>query len=155
MRDIRALREARLRDSVPNQLGKLFRVMARVYNRALKPFDISSVQAHILATLWMGGPMTVGELQQILMLGSSTLSGALDRMEARGLLSRKTDPRDRRAFVLTPVDWPARKREALLDTLIATEDECFGGLNASERRELGRLLSKATRAVADVEDDGG
>ena len=38
---------------MPNQLGKLFRVMARTYNKALLPFEISSVQAHILATLWI------------------------------------------------------------------------------------------------------
>ncbi|MCU1279520.1 MAG: hypothetical protein JWM53_3066, partial [bacterium] len=28
---------------MPNQLGKLFRVMARIYNRALLPLEISSV----------------------------------------------------------------------------------------------------------------
>lgn len=147
------MREARLRDSLPNQLGKLFRVMARIYNRALRPFEISSVQAHILATLWMTGPLTIGELQAILMLGSSTLTGAIDRMEARGLLSRTAVAGDRRAFRLTPVEWPARKREALLDTLVDTEDECFAALTAAERRELSRLLGKAIAGVATVEDE--
>jgi len=70
MRDSRT-RESRLRESIPHQLGKLFRVMARVYNRALTPFEISSVQAHILATLWIEGAMTIGELQAHMMLGSS------------------------------------------------------------------------------------
>lgn len=138
---------------MPNQLGKLFRVMARIYNRALKPFEISSVQAHILATLWMGGAMTIGELQALLMLGSSTLTGAIDRMERAGLVKRTPVAGDRRAFRLTPVDWPAKKREALLDTLVATEDECFAALSAAERRELSRLLTKAVAGVAGVEDD--
>jgi DNA-binding MarR family transcriptional regulator len=141
-----------LRDSVPNQLGKLFRVMARVYNRALTPFEVSSVQAHILATLWLDGPMTIGELQGRLMLGSSTLTGAIDRMERGGLVKRSAVEGDRRAYRLQPADWPAKKRDGLLETLAATENECFRGLNASERKELSRLLGKAL-AVFEEDDD--
>jgi DNA-binding MarR family transcriptional regulator len=138
---------------VPNRLGKLFRVMARVYNRALQPFEISSVQAHILATLWLSGPMTIGELQATLMLGSSTLTGAIDRMERGGLVKRSPVEGDRRAYRLQPVDWPAKKREALLETLAATEDDCFRALSGAERKELARLLGKALSAFAEVEDD--
>lgn len=127
--------------------------MARVYNRALQPFEISSVQAHILATLWLDGPMTIGELQARLMLGSSTLTGAVDRMEARGLLKRTAVAGDRRAFSLAPVAWPPKKREALLDTLAATEDDCFRALAAAERKELTRLLGKALSVYKEADDD--
>ena len=126
--------------------------MARVYNRALSPFEISSVQAHILATLWLEGPMTIGELQARLMLGSSTLTGAVDRMEKGRLVQRSAVAGDRRAFRLVPVEWVAKKREALLDTLAATEDVCFAGLSASERRELSRLLGKALGALSEDDD---
>ena len=128
---------------MPSQLGRLFRVMARTYNRALVPFEISSVQAHILATLWIEGAMTIGELQARLMLGSSTLTGAVDCMERAGLLKRLPVEGDRRAFRLLPVTWPAKKAEALMDTLVKTEDECFRGLTAAERRTLSQLLGKA------------
>jgi DNA-binding MarR family transcriptional regulator len=138
---------------VPHRLGKLFRVMARVYNRALVPFEISSVQAHILATLWLDGPMTIGELQARLMLGSSTLTGAVDRMQARGLVQRTAVAGDRRAFRLAPVEWPAKKREALLDTLAATEDDCFRALGVAERKELTRLLGKALSIYQADPDD--
>ena len=128
---------------MPNQLGKLFRVMARVYNRALVPFEISSVQAHILATLWIEGAMTIGELQARLMLGSSTLTGAVDRMERAGLLKRQPVEGDRRAYRLLPVVWTEKKATALLETLSKTENEVFRGLTAAERRTLSSLLAKA------------
>jgi len=138
---------------VPNQLGKLFRVMARVYNRALVPFEISSVQAHILATLWIEGAMTMGELQARMMLGSSTLTGAVDRMERGSLLKRQPVEGDRRAFRLVPVAWPARKVDAVLETLATTEDDVFRGLTAAERRTLSTLLGKALAPHAGDDDE--
>ena len=138
---------------MPSQLGKLFRVMARTYNKALVPFEISSVQAHILATLWIEGEMTIGELQARLMLGSSTLTGAVDRMERASLVKRHAVEGDRRAFRLLPVTWSARKAEALLETLAATEDQCFRGLTVAERKELSRLLGKALAAFKESDDE--
>jgi len=138
---------------VPNQLGKLFRVMARTYNRALVPFEISSVQAHILATLWIEGSMTIGELQARLMLGSSTLTGAVDRMERAGLLKRTPVEGDRRAYRLMPVTWSARKAEGLMETLAKTEDEVFRGLTVAERRTLSSLLAKALAPFSGDDDE--
>ena len=127
--------------------------MARTYNKALVPFEISSVQAHILATLWIDGSMTIGELQARLMLGSSTLTGAIDRMERAGLLKRLPVEGDRRAYKLAPVTWSAKKAEALMETLATTEDEVFRGLTATERRTLSTLLGKALAPLAGEDDD--
>ena len=127
--------------------------MARVYNRALTPFEISSVQAHILATLWIEGAMTIGELQAHMMLGSSTLTGAVDRMERAGLVKRQPVEGDRRAYRLLPVVWPAKKADALLETLATTEDEVFRGLTAAEHRTLSTLLQKALAPHAGADDE--
>ncbi len=138
---------------MPNQLGKLFRVMARTYNKALVPFEISSVQAHILATLWIDGSMTIGELQARLMLGSSTLTGAIDRMERAGLLKRLPVEGDRRAYKLAPVTWSAKKAEAQMESLAKTEDEVFRGLTLADRRTLSSLLGKALAPLGGDDDD--
>ena len=50
-------------------------------------------------------------------------------------------------------NWPAKKKEALLDTLTDTEDRCFAGLAQSERRQLTSLLDKAFSSIAEVEGD--
>jgi len=41
----------------------------------------------VLSVLWLEGPLTIGELQAILALGSSTLTGTIDRMEKAGLVA--------------------------------------------------------------------
>lgn len=143
-----------MRESISNQVGRLFRHVARVHNRAVARFELSAVQANILAILWSEGPMNIGELQAELALGSSTLTGAVDRMERAGLVRRAAAAGDRRAVRVEPVAWPARRREALRDAFVATEDACYGELSASERRELLRLLGKAITSIEKV-DRGG
>jgi DNA-binding MarR family transcriptional regulator len=140
-----------MRESISNQVGMLFRRVARVHNRALKRFELSAVQANILAILWAEGPMNIGELQANLALGSSTLTGAIDRMERAGLVRRLPAAGDRRAVRLEPVAWPARKRQALAESFDATEDACYADLTAAERRELMALLLKATASIAKVD----
>jgi DNA-binding MarR family transcriptional regulator len=110
------------------------------------------VQANILAALFLKGPVTVSDLQTRLALGSSTITGALDRMEKQGLVNRQQSVEDKRSVVVTPPGWPTRKREALLDTLEATGNQCFARLSAAERRQLAQLLAKAIGSIAEVDD---
>jgi DNA-binding MarR family transcriptional regulator len=146
-------RDKPLRDSISYRLGKLFRVMAREQNRAVKAFGLSSVQGQILVTLWGQGPMTIGDLQAAQALGSSAATGAIDRMERAGLLRRTPVPGDRRASRLEPVEWPLKRKQALLAASLEADERCFSGLSAAERRELGRLLTKAAASLEDVDAD--
>jgi DNA-binding MarR family transcriptional regulator len=147
------VRDIRIRDSISNQVGRLFRHIARVHNRAARQFEVSAVQGNILAVLWSEGPMNIGELQALLALGSSTLTGAIDRMERAGLVQRVAAAGDRRAVRLEPVAWPARRREAMAEAFAATEKACYAGLSAAERQDLLRLLGKAIASIEKVDGD--
>ena len=142
-----------MRDSISNQVGKLFRHVARVHNRAVRRFELSTVQANILAILWEEGPLNIGELQAELALGSSTLTGAIDRMERVGLVKRAAVPGDRRAVRIEPVEWPAPKRKALSEAFVGTEEAAYGDLTPAERRELLRLVNKAIASIERVDHD--
>src|SRR5829696_1493271 len=102
----------RLDDSLGYALVRLFRFVNRETGRALAPYKLSAEQAHILLVLWFEGPIKIGELQRRLMLGSGTLSGALDRMEDAGLVRRVPDEEDGRAFKVEPARFDARRRRA-------------------------------------------
>jgi MarR family 2-MHQ and catechol resistance regulon transcriptional repressor len=43
------------------------------------------------------GPLTISELQDKVLLASGSMTAAVDRLEKRGLLVRKSGPADRRA----------------------------------------------------------
>lgn len=135
------MQDDRLRASLGNALVRLFRLVNRAHGRALKPHEVTTEQAHILSILWVEGPMTIGRLQRTLALSSPTLTGALDRMEAQGLVRRVPSPDDRRASLIEP-RVGARHRAKIEATLDDSEARCFSALSPAERRELLRLLDK-------------
>jgi MarR family transcriptional regulator, organic hydroperoxide resistance regulator len=57
-------------------------------------------EVNALAQLAAGAPSTVAELQAATGQRASTLTGVLDRLERRGLIERRLNPRDRRSFTI-------------------------------------------------------
>jgi DNA-binding MarR family transcriptional regulator len=143
------MQDERLRASLGNAMVRLFRLVNRVHNRALSDHGLTAEQAHILSVLWLIGPMTMGALQRHVALSSGTLTGAIDRMEAQGMVRRVASAEDRRAFRLEPT-MTSRARAKIEDVLDATEARVWGGLTAGERKELLRLLDKS---IAHLEPD--
>jgi DNA-binding MarR family transcriptional regulator len=62
---------------------------------------LSQGESHILALLATSSPMSIGELHQGLAHKRSTLTSILDRLAARGLITREVGESDRRTFVVT------------------------------------------------------
>ena len=135
------MQDERVRASLANGIVLLFRQVNRVHNRKFRELGVSAEQAHILSLLGLLGPMTIGRLQKQLSLSSATLTGALDRLESQGLVSRAPSPDDRRAFVIA--SRLTAKKQARMDAVIDEgETECFSVLSAAEKKELSRLVAK-------------
>jgi DNA-binding MarR family transcriptional regulator len=86
--------------------------------------------------------ISAGEVAEILHVHPSTLTGVLKRLEARGIVSRRADPRDARRALLALT---ARGRE--LDRLRS------GTVEAVVRRVLQRLppgSARSARALAEA-----
>jgi DNA-binding MarR family transcriptional regulator len=128
--------------AVPHAITRLFREQNRLHGRAVQAFGLSTEQAHLLLVLWTYGPMSMTELGREVALSSGTLSAAVDRMEAAGLVSRQPDPADRRALRIEPVQWPKERRKKLVDALLAVEGAMLAPLSDRERATLQTLLSR-------------
>jgi DNA-binding MarR family transcriptional regulator len=145
------MQDDRLRESLANAVVRLFRIVNRTHNRVIKPAGVSAEQAHVLTILDQLGPMTIGQLQQMLALSSPTLTGAIDRLEAQGLVRRKRSDDDQRAFVVEAL-LPGKKRTQILAAIDEGDKLCFGMLEPKERKELLRLVEKCLGHLQDAED---
>ena len=136
------MQDIRLRDSLGHAIVRLFRVVNRAHNRALRKHKLSGEQVHILSVLWINGPMTMGRLQRFLAVSSATLTGAIDRMEKIELVHRVPHPTDGRAMLVEAAASTVRRRVKINDTVMATEEELFGTLTKAERAQLLALITK-------------
>jgi DNA-binding MarR family transcriptional regulator len=62
---------------------------------------LSQGESHILALLATSSPMTIGELHHGLAHKRSTLTSILNRLVARGFVTREVGESDRRTFLVT------------------------------------------------------
>ncbi len=80
-----------------------------LYLADLRDEGLSQGEAHILALLATSAPATIAELHRGLAHKRSTLTSILDRLAARGFITREVSAEDRRTFVITPT---AKGRQA-------------------------------------------
>ncbi|MET7460771.1 MarR family transcriptional regulator [Nonomuraea sp. NPDC005501] len=84
-------------------LVRMSHVVQYVFADVSREHDITPQQAQLLCLL-IGGPVGMTELSRLLHLEKSSLTGLVDRVERRGLVTRVRDLEDRRAcrIELTP-----------------------------------------------------
>jgi len=88
------------------------------------------------------GPLPVNALGQKIRFTSGSISVAIDRLEAKGLVERKDDPADRRARIVHLTE-PGRKLiECAFREHAAALDHATSGLSETERTTALRLLKK-------------
>ena len=87
-------------------------------------------------------PLSQVEMGERLGIDRNTMVLLLDDLEARGLVTRRRDPRDRRAHLVSLTD--AGRDVLAQSTALArrTNDEVFAPLSAEERAQLHALLSR-------------
>ncbi|MFZ0269858.1 MarR family winged helix-turn-helix transcriptional regulator [Caulobacter sp.] len=77
------------------------RALARRFDEALRPFDLTSGQFSLLMSLNRPQPPTMGSVAGLLAMDRTTLTANLKPLERRGLLAISVDPGDRRSRRLT------------------------------------------------------
>lgn len=79
----------------------------------------------------------------------ATLGGVVDRLEAKGLLSRTVSPRDRRARELRLTPLGERLLDRVRPAVHRLQRDILQGLTDEERETFIALLAKATEAGND------
>ena len=117
-----------------------------LYLAGLRGHGLSQGEAHILALLAMSSPATIAELQRGLAHKRSTLTSILDRLAARGFITREVGAADRRTFVITPTAAGRRVARQVYEHLAALED-------AVSRRLAPDDIRGFMKVVAAVEEE--
>lgn len=124
------------------QVGRIRRALRREFEARAAELGITVAQYVVLKTLWQEDGMLTSLLAKAADCDGSTMTGLLDRLEAKGLLRRERCPEDRRAVrvFITPA---GRELEApLMEILTAMNQQALEGLTADDRGCLARCLAR-------------
>lgn len=120
------------------------RVRTAVEGNAAKG-GLDSAGFDVLLTLrrqGKGETLTPSELAGEMMLSTSAMTNRLDRLEKRGLIERRSDPKDRRSLKIALTEEGFSLADTLVMSHLAVEEEMLAPLDSAEREELKRLLAR-------------
>jgi MarR family transcriptional regulator, organic hydroperoxide resistance regulator len=133
-------------ESVLLELQRATHATVQVLATRLVDLDLTASDLNALGNLADGAPRTVSELGAAVGSRPTTLTGVLDRLERRGLVTRSPRPGDRRA-VQIELTADGRATAALVATALADlEREALAGLPAGSVESARAVL----RALAKV-----
>ena len=107
----------------------------------------------ILATLLRSGApyrLTAGDLAATAMITSGAITNRIDRLVARALVTRETDPANRRSVLITLTDRGRDLVDKALGDHVANEARMIDSLSPTEQERLAKLLRKMLTALGDV-----
>lgn len=124
---------------VLSRVTRLARHLDKLRGAAFAASGLESWEFDVLAALRRAGPgrrLSPGQLLRETMVTSGTMTNRVDRLAARGLVTRGPNPEDRRAVLVALTD---AGREAV--------DQALADLMASEREVLAHLDPAHTEAL--------
>jgi MarR family 2-MHQ and catechol resistance regulon transcriptional repressor len=123
-------------------LWKAAKAVEKVDRASIAQTGLGLSDFTIMEALLHKGPLPINQIGEKVLLTSGSMTAAVDRMEARGLVRRFQDPSDGRCFYVHLT----KKGRQTIKTAFATHaknlEKIAGVLSNSERKELVRLLKK-------------
>ena len=155
--------ESRLGDDKHGPLRLWLRMLSvtnlietEVRSRLRLEFGITLPRFDLMAQLERHpGGLRMGELSKRMMVTGGNVTGLAARLEEEGLIERRAVREDRRAVTLRLT--PGGRREFARQSAAHEEwvAELLGGLSATDRAALLRLLDRTRRGVRTAISEGG
>jgi DNA-binding MarR family transcriptional regulator len=112
-----------------------------LYLAGAQPDALSQGESHILALLATSSPMTIGELHKGLAHKRSTLTSILNRLVARGLVTREVGESDRRTFVVATTAKGRRVAREVYEQLLDLERAVAARVSDADRVGFSRVVA--------------
>ncbi len=131
-------------EAILARIDKLERYLNKTMAETLARHRLGEGDYKVLVRLRLaeGNRLSPGELSDSLMLSTGAMTNRLDRLEERGLVVRKPEPRDRRGVL---VELTAEGHDALAAAIheqAAREIQLLGVLSEDEKAAVNDLLRK-------------
>jgi MarR family transcriptional regulator, 2-MHQ and catechol-resistance regulon repressor len=108
----------------------------------LEKLGLTPPQFYVLATIGYAGGLPFGEIGAKMMVTVSNLTGIVDRLEEKKVVSRKRDENDRRVVHVVLTEKGAKLYKSTIPLFEKSLVQIFSSLNRLQQKELSALLRK-------------
>ena len=123
-------------------LMKAHRTLQRLATRSIESSEAGLSDFAVMEMLLHKGPQPVNEIGRRVELTSGAITTAVDRLEARGLVTREAHPSDRRARIVRLTAAGEEQAAKIFAGHKAAMDVAASALSKTERATLIALLKK-------------
>jgi DNA-binding MarR family transcriptional regulator len=121
-------------------LRRIMRSMDIASRQLISEHGLTTPQLICAQTLVEQGPLTTGMLARAISLSPATVTGILDRMERRGLITRERRPEDKRRVLVDVTAAGRAAAEAAPSFLAKRLAQSLEGLPEKDRAEIQRVI---------------
>jgi DNA-binding MarR family transcriptional regulator len=128
---------------VLSRVSRLARHLDRARRAAFAAHGLEIWEFDVLSALRRQGPpyqLSPGALIRATLVTSGTMTNRIDRLTAKGLVSRRPDPQDKRGVLVQLTEAGLRTVDDAFAELLAGEEALLTGLNSEQQDHLAGLL---------------
>lgn len=130
---------------VLSRVARLGRHLELARRTAFEASDLELWEFDVLSALRREGApyqLSPKALLQQTLVSSGTMTNRIDRLVARRLVERRTDPNDGRGILVVMTEAGRERVDAAISTLLDAESELLAKLSAQDQERLSALLRK-------------
>jgi DNA-binding MarR family transcriptional regulator len=120
--------------------------LKQIQRETIREANLTPPQYFVLTLLWERDGRPFKELAAAVNCTPATMTGIVDTLEHKGLVTREPNPDDRRSLLvkLTEKGWSLQASTPTLDKIFRS---CCVGLEPGEVRQLSQLLRKLNESL--------
>ncbi|PZE65308.1 MarR family winged helix-turn-helix transcriptional regulator [Curtobacterium sp. MCBD17_021] len=137
---------------VLSRVDRLARHLDRARRQAFEAGGMEPWEFDVLSALRRAGEpyeLSPKVLLQQTLVTSGTMTNRVDRLAARGLVARRTDPRDGRGVLVSLTPTGRSAVDAAIADLLQAERAILAGVSDDERGQLAALLRRLILGLGD------
>ncbi len=129
-------------DTFAIRVGRLRRALRREFDCRAADLGVTASQVQVLRRLWAGDGILTTALTKEVCSDGGTMTGVLDRLEAKGLIRRERCEEDRRAVRIRLTPEGKALEDRLIGVLEALDEHALRGFSSEERSALMGALER-------------
>jgi MarR family transcriptional regulator, transcriptional regulator for hemolysin len=129
------------------------RLLRKNFNRRVQSFGLTQEQCRVILHLSRNEGIQQVDLAELLEIKPITLARLLDKLQENGLIERRRNPDDRRAFRLFLTRQSQTLLKKILDIGTATRVDANRHISAADLKKLFSVLSRLKINLINAEAD--